>query len=200
LLANALSQENKITALRANVNAANAAIVTANVGMKVYVDGVTTAWLANAAAQSVIIDDIYSNLSVKTSNAATQQNTINYLLANSLAQENSISSLRSNITAANSAISTNTASIVTINANIAAANSVISTKTVYSNSNVSAYLTTYSGSIGGSITVGDVLRAPQYTKASNATGTVGQICWDSNYIYVCTATNTWKRVGLTGGY
>ena len=200
LLANALSQENKITSLRANVNAANAAIVTANVGMKVYVDGVTTAWLANAAAQSAIIDDIYSNLSVKTSNAATQQNTINYLLANSLAQENAITSLRSNITAANSAISTNTASIATINANIAAANSVISTKTVYSNSNVAAYLTTYSGSIGGSITVGALLQAPQYTKASNATGTVGQICWDSNYIYVCTATNTWKRVGLTGGY
>ena len=28
----------------------------------------------------------------------------------------------------------------------------------------------------------------------------GQICWDANYIYVCTATNTWKRSPLTGGY
>ena len=38
------------------------------------------------------------------------------------------------------------------------------------------------------------------TKASNATGTAGQISYDANYIYVCTATNTWKRSPLTGGY
>ena len=38
------------------------------------------------------------------------------------------------------------------------------------------------------------------TKASNAVGTVGQISYDANYIYVCTATNTWKRSPLTGGY
>ena len=38
------------------------------------------------------------------------------------------------------------------------------------------------------------------TKASNSNGTVGQISYDANYIYVCTATNTWKRSPLTGGY
>jgi hypothetical protein len=38
------------------------------------------------------------------------------------------------------------------------------------------------------------------TKASNSPGTVGQISYDSNFIYVCTATNTWKRSPLTGGY
>ena len=38
------------------------------------------------------------------------------------------------------------------------------------------------------------------TKASNATGTVGQISYDANYIYICTTTNTWKRSPLTGGY
>jgi hypothetical protein len=52
----------------------------------------------------------------------------------------------------------------------------------------------------GNVTVGGILSSPQQTKASNATGTVGQICWDANYIYVCTATNTWKRTALTGGY
>jgi hypothetical protein len=26
------------------------------------------------------------------------------------------------------------------------------------------------------------------------TGTAGDICWDSSYIYICTATNTWRRV------
>ena len=36
------------------------------------------------------------------------------------------------------------------------------------------------------------------TPASAAdTGTQGQIAWDANYIYVCIATNTWKRVAIT---
>ena len=52
----------------------------------------------------------------------------------------------------------------------------------------------------GNLTIGGILTAPQITKASNAIGTVGQVCWDNNYIYVCTATNTWKRSTLTGGY
>jgi len=52
----------------------------------------------------------------------------------------------------------------------------------------------------GNVSVGGILSSPQQTKASNATGTAGQICWDANYIYVCTATNTWKRSSLTGGY
>ena len=29
------------------------------------------------------------------------------------------------------------------------------------------------------------------------TGTTGEICWDANYIYVCTATNTWKRTAIS---
>lgn len=28
------------------------------------------------------------------------------------------------------------------------------------------------------------------------TGATGEICWDANYIYVCTATNTWKRSAI----
>jgi len=27
-------------------------------------------------------------------------------------------------------------------------------------------------------------------------GVAGTIAWDSNYIYVCVATNTWKRVAI----
>jgi hypothetical protein len=30
--------------------------------------------------------------------------------------------------------------------------------------------------------------------SSSDTGTAGDICWDSSYIYICTATNTWRRV------
>ena len=54
--------------------------------------------------------------------------------------------------------------------------------------------------VSGDVTLTGILSAPQQTKASNATGTPGQVCWDSNYIYVCTAPNTWKRTPLTGGY
>lgn len=33
--------------------------------------------------------------------------------------------------------------------------------------------------------------------SSSAAGITGQQAWDSNYMYVCTATNTWKRAALT---
>jgi hypothetical protein len=32
--------------------------------------------------------------------------------------------------------------------------------------------------------------------ANNSTGTEGSIRWDADYIYICTATNTWKRVAI----
>tara|TARA_R110001606_G_C15123348_1_gene622394 strand:- start:233 stop:529 length:297 start_codon:yes stop_codon:yes gene_type:complete len=32
--------------------------------------------------------------------------------------------------------------------------------------------------------------------SATATGTLGQIVIDANYIYVCVATNTWKRVAI----
>jgi hypothetical protein len=32
---------------------------------------------------------------------------------------------------------------------------------------------------------------------SGATGTTGEIAWDADYIYVCTATNTWKRTAIS---
>ena len=33
--------------------------------------------------------------------------------------------------------------------------------------------------------------------SASATGTLGQVAWDSSYIYVCTTTNTWVRAALT---
>ncbi len=33
--------------------------------------------------------------------------------------------------------------------------------------------------------------------SATAAGTAGDVAWDSNFIYVCTATNTWKRTGLS---
>ena len=32
--------------------------------------------------------------------------------------------------------------------------------------------------------------------SSSSTGTKGVIKWDANYIYVCVATNTWRRVAI----
>tara|TARA_S200002703_G_scaffold123221_1_gene109158 strand:- start:850 stop:2487 length:1638 start_codon:yes stop_codon:yes gene_type:complete len=33
--------------------------------------------------------------------------------------------------------------------------------------------------------------------SASDTGTAGEVCWDSSYIYVCTATDTWKRAALS---
>lgn len=32
--------------------------------------------------------------------------------------------------------------------------------------------------------------------SAGATGSAGQIAWDADYIYICVATNTWKRVAI----
>ena len=58
----------------------------------------------------------------------------------------------------------------------------------------------YPVSAAGNVTIGGLLTSPQQTKAASDPGSIGQICWDTNYIYVCTATNTWKRTALIGGY
>jgi hypothetical protein len=48
--------------------------------------------------------------------------------------------------------------------------------------------------VGGQI---NGLGAVQSGTPASATGTTGQIRWDADYIYVCTATNTWKRVAIS---
>lgn len=41
------------------------------------------------------------------------------------------------------------------------------------------------------------IRSSQTPATAGAAGNQGDICWDSNYMYVCTATNTWKRTALS---
>jgi hypothetical protein len=41
------------------------------------------------------------------------------------------------------------------------------------------------------------LRTARTPASATATGTAGEICWDANYIYVCTATNTWRRTAIS---
>lgn len=51
----------------------------------------------------------------------------------------------------------------------------------------------------GTFTINDkLIKSTSNPPASAAaTGTQGQIEWDSNYIYVCVATNTWKRTAIS---
>ena len=41
------------------------------------------------------------------------------------------------------------------------------------------------------------LRTARTVTNSTDIGNQGDICWDSNYLYICVATNTWKRVALS---
>jgi len=38
------------------------------------------------------------------------------------------------------------------------------------------------------------LRTARTPASANAAGNAGDICWDANYLYICTATNTWRRI------
>ena len=41
------------------------------------------------------------------------------------------------------------------------------------------------------------VRTARTPASATAAGNAGDICWDANYIYVCTATNTWKRTAIS---
>ena len=41
------------------------------------------------------------------------------------------------------------------------------------------------------------VRTARTPASATATGATGEICWDANYIYVCTATNTWRRSAIS---
>lgn len=59
-------------------------------------------------------------------------------------------------------------------------------------------LTTEVAITAANVTLGTRPILPTYTPASaTATGTAGEVAWDSSYIYICTATNTWKRAAIS---
>ena len=46
----------------------------------------------------------------------------------------------------------------------------------------------------------DALRTVAKGDANYDACTSGELAWDADYLYVCTATGAWKRSALTGGY
>ena len=44
------------------------------------------------------------------------------------------------------------------------------------------------------------IATPQTPTGRSASGTQGDIAWDADYIYVCVATNSWKRTAISVWY
>ena len=55
--------------------------------------------------------------------------------------------------------------------------------------------------LGNIIVQGNLIIANSYVPTSNtSSGIAGQIVWDNNNVYICVATNTWKRAALTSTF
>ena len=53
------------------------------------------------------------------------------------------------------------------------------------------------GPLGPTGPAGPSIAGPTTIESATSTGTAGTVVWNSNYIYVCVATNTWKRALIT---
>jgi hypothetical protein len=40
------------------------------------------------------------------------------------------------------------------------------------------------------------ITTPETPSTAGSVGTIGTVAWDTSYIYICTATDTWKRVAI----
>lgn len=65
-----------------------------------------------------------------------------------------------------------------------------------SNGMVNAFVSSFTfGNSGAQCKV--VIANPNVPANASAAGTAGEIAWDSGHLYVCVATNTWKRVAIS---
>jgi len=53
------------------------------------------------------------------------------------------------------------------------------------------------GNLGSVRIYGDLQLTTKTPATAASTGTTGTITWDADYIYICTATDTWKRVAIS---
>lgn len=73
-----------------------------------------------------------------------------------------------------------------------------SRNTVQGSLTINGNVTSTSSFIGNSATInGSLVVASSAPLSANASGATGQIAWDSGHVYVCVATNTWKRANLS---
>jgi hypothetical protein len=181
--------------LRANITATNAAIITANVGMKSYVDTVTSAWTANAVTQSVQINTINANLGSVTlnittlfANAAEQHANIDFLTSN--ITQNAISSNQYRIFANANAVQQST-SIVGIQANLGAYQ-------VWANANLGSHttgITTINANLGAYQTYANTIWSP----VSNLSAVVGNLIPVTSNTYTIGTTNKyWAELHVGG--
>ena len=153
--ANVVAANSAISATNANVTAANSAISTVNANVTA-ANSAISATNANVTAANSAISATNANVTAANSAISNTDANVSTINSNVIAANSAISTINSNVLAANSAISTVNANVAaansaisTVNANVTAANSAILTLQgqVYSNSNVAAYLPTYSGKI-----------------------------------------------------
>jgi hypothetical protein len=182
-----------VASAEANILAANAATIFANTIMKGYVNGQIIAANAGVTAANIGIIGYVDN------NASTANlGMIGYV-------DNKVSTANIGIIGYvdNKVSTANIGIIGYIGSQVSTANigmkGYVDNQT-YSNVQVTTYLPTYSGNVTNLITsgflavFGNVFVGNTYVPAlANSTGSAGQIVWDSNYIYICVSTNTWKR-------
>ena len=206
------------------ITVANAGVTAANVGMKGYVDFANTvqSGAITAAVTTANVGMIgYVGQQVTTANVGMigyvgqQVTTANVGMIGYVGQQVTTANVGlkgyvdTQLISANSAITlANTTMKGYVDGQILAANAGVTSANVgmkgyvdnqtYSNVKVSQYLPTYSGNVGGAITIGGNLTVSNVyvPTANNSVGSKGQITYDGSYVYVCIAANTWRRANL----
>lgn len=72
-------------------------------------------------------------------------------------------------------------------------NYLVTTSVLFSNTPV-PFVTTGNNAVS---TANLVIRSSTVPATSSSPGVQGQVVWDSGFVYVCVATNSWKRAALT---
>jgi len=177
----------------------------ANVSTTLAVTGAAT--LSSTLASGNVTVTGFANVSttLDVTGAATFSNTVNAAAINITGQVNTATLYITTSANVGTYFTVNSSSASkTVNSSFSGANLNVTTTNTYitSNTTIAGTITTISsnlsvtGTVSSNLTLSGLLSSPLSTKVSNDTGTAGQISWDTNYIYVCTATNTWKRVLL----
>lgn len=182
-------------ALRANIEAANAAIVTANVGVVSYINSINSALITNAAAQGFAINNIYSNINTLASN-------INVLFGNATSQQNDIIAIQ----VGNAAVTqTRIAFAMYANANIGnlylgniSTNNKIDSYMAFANANAVSQQTNISSinaNLGAFQTYSNVTMAP----TANLNAIIGNLIpITSNAYSIGSQTKQWKELYVGG--